>query len=85
MKIIKILQTHLKPFVGNLKKDGIIFQNENLGFGGIKYGLSDKSDYYIDKLIYGPFETQFEIKSEKNNYGKVIFGMPGKHNAHLML
>ena len=70
-----------KAFVGNLKKDGIIFQNENLGFGGYKYGLSDKSDYYIDKLIYGPFETQFEIKSYKNNYGKVIFGMPGKHNA----
>ena len=75
------LKNTFKAFVGNLKSDGIIFQNENLEFGGYKYGLSDKSDYYIDELFHGPFETEFEIKSEKNNFGKVVFGMPGKHNA----
>ena len=75
------LENTFKAFVGNLKKDGIIFQNENLGFNGYKYGFSDKSDYFIDKLIYKQNETEFEIKSKKNNYGKVIFRMPGKHNA----
>ena len=75
------LENTFKAFVGNLKKDGIIFQNENLGFNGYKYGFSDKSDYFIDKLIYKQNETEFEIKSKKNNYGKLIFRMPGKHNA----
>ena len=75
------LENTFKAFVGNLKKDGIIFQNENLGFNGYKYGFSDKSDYFIYKLIYKQNETEFEIKSKKNNYGKVIFRMPGKHNA----
>ena len=75
------LENTFKAFVGNLKKDGIVFQNENLGFNGYKYGFSDKSDYFIDKLIYEQNETEFEIKSKKNNYGKVIFRMPGKHNA----
>ena len=75
------LENTFKAFVGNLKKDGIIFQNENLGFNGYKYGLSDKSDYFIDKLIFKQNQTEFEIKSKKNNYGKVIFRMPGKHNA----
>ncbi|MFL2592641.1 MAG: UDP-N-acetylmuramate--L-alanine ligase [Flavobacteriaceae bacterium] len=75
------LKNTFKAFTGNLKRDGIIFHNENLEFGGYKYGLSDKSDYYIDELFHGPFETDFEIKSEKNNFGKVVFGMPGKHNA----
>ena len=75
------LENTFKAFVGNLKKDGIIFQNENLGFNGYKYGFSDKSDYFIYKLIYKQNETEFEIKSKKNNYGKLIFRMPGKHNA----
>ena len=43
--------------------------------------MNNESDYFIDKLIHGPFETQFEIKSQKNNYGKVVFKMPGEHNA----
>jgi len=75
------LKNTFKAFIGNLKRDGIIFQNENLEYKGYKYGLSDKSDYYIDELFHGPFETEFEIKSKKNNFGKVVFGMPGKHNA----
>ena len=75
------LKSTFKNFVGNLKKDGIVFQNENLEFDGCKYGLNNESDYFIDKLIHGPFETQFEIKSQKNNYGKVVFKMPGEHNA----
>ena len=75
------LKNTFKTFVGNLKKDGIVFQNENLGFDGCKYGFSNKSDFFVDKLIHGPFETHFEIKSQKNNYGKVVFKMPGEHNA----
>ncbi len=75
------LENTFKVFVGNLKRDGIIFQNENLGFNGYKYGLSDTSDYFIDNLVYEQNETKFEIKSKKNNYGKVIFRMAGKHNA----
>ena len=70
-----------KEFSCNLKKDGVLFYNENLDFDGISFGLKSKSDLQIMNFVQYEDKSVFDLKANDKTYKKIEFKMIGIHNA----
>ena len=49
--------------------------------GGISYGWSRENDFSANIIELRPAQTEFEVFADKELLGKVVLGIPGKHNV----
>ena len=68
-------------FTDNIKSKGLLFSNENTLLGGISYGFSSESEYFISNYSSAKYSSFFDINHNGSLIASVKFNMPGKHNA----
>jgi UDP-N-acetylmuramate--alanine ligase len=49
--------------------------------GGVSYGWSRDNDFSANIIELRPAQTEFEVFADKEMLGKVVLGIPGKHNV----
>ena len=68
-------------FTDNIKSKGLLFSNEKTLLGGISYGFSSESEYFISNYSSAKYSSFFDINHNGSLIASVKFNMPGKHNA----
>ncbi|MDA7731388.1 UDP-N-acetylmuramate--L-alanine ligase [Flavobacteriaceae bacterium] len=68
-------------FTDNIKSKGLLFSNEKTLLGGISYGFSSESEYFISNYLSAKYSSFFDINHNGSLIASVKFNMPGKHNA----
>ena len=68
-------------FTDNIKPKGLLFSNEQTLLGGISYGFSSESEYFISNYSSAKYSSFFDINHNGSLIASVKFNMPGKHNA----
>ena len=68
-------------FTDNIKSKGLLFSNEKTLLGGISYGFSSESEYFISNYSSVKYSSFFDINHNGSLIASVKFNMPGKHNA----
>ena len=68
-------------FTDNIKPKGLLFSNEKTLLGGISYGFSSESEYFISNYSSAKYSSFFDINHNGSLIASVKFNMPGKHNA----
>ena len=68
-------------FTDNIKSKGLLFSNEKTLLGGISYGFSSESEYFISNYSSAKYSSFFDINHNGSLIASVKLNMPGKHNA----
>ena len=68
-------------FTDNIKSKGLLFSNEKTLLGGISYGFSSESEYFISNYSSAKYSSFFDINHNGSLIASIKFNMPGKHNA----
>ena len=68
-------------FTDNIKSKGLLFSNEKTLLGGISYGFSSESEYFISNYSSAKYSSFFDINHNGSLIASVKFNMHGKHNA----
>ncbi|MDA9827263.1 UDP-N-acetylmuramate--L-alanine ligase [Flavobacteriaceae bacterium] len=68
-------------FTDNIKSKGLLFSNEKTLLGGISYGFSSESEYFISNYSSAKYSSFFDINHNGSLIASVKFNMPGTHNA----
>ena len=74
------LKKSFNQFKNNIKKDGVLFVNDQISMNGLTYGFDLKSDYFISNYRVDDEVAHFDINFKKS-ITSIQFKMQGKHNA----
>ncbi len=74
------LKKSFNLFKNNIKKDGVLFVNDQISMNGLTYGFDLKSDYFISNYRVDNQVAHFDINFKKSIIS-IRFQMQGKHNA----
>ncbi len=74
------LKKSFNQFKNNIKKDGVLFVNDQISMNGLTYGFNLKSDYFISNYRVDDEVAHFDINFKKS-ITNIQFKMKGKHNA----
>ena len=74
------LKKSFNQFKNNIKKDGVLFVNDQISMNGLTYGFDLKSDYFISNYRVDDEVAHFDINFKKSIIS-IQFKMQGKHNA----
>jgi UDP-N-acetylmuramate--alanine ligase len=74
------LKKSFNQFKNNIKKDGVLFVNDQISMNGLTYGFDLKSDYFISNYRVDDEVAHFDINFKKS-ITSIQFKMHGKHNA----
>ena len=74
------LKKPFNQFKNNIKKDGVLFVNDQISMNGLTYGFDLKSDYFISNYRVDNQVAHFDINFKKSIIS-IRFQMQGKHNA----
>ena len=74
------LKKSFNQFKNNIKKDGVLFVNDQIPMNGLTYGFSSNSNYFISNYRVDDEVAHFDINFKKSIIS-IQFKMQGKHNA----
>ena len=74
------LKKSFNQFKNNIKKDGVLFVNDQIPMNGITYGFNSNSNYFISNYRVDDEVAHFDINFKKSIIS-IQFKMQGKHNA----
>ncbi len=74
------LKESFNQFKNNIKKDGILFVNDQIPMNGMTYGFNSNSNYFISNYRVNDEVAHFDINFKKS-ITSIQFKMHGKHNA----
>ena len=74
------LKKSFNQFKNNIKKDGVLFVNDQIPMNGITYGFNSNSNYFISNYRVDDEVAHFDINFKKS-ITSIQFKMQGKHNA----
>ena len=74
------LKKSFNQFINNIKKDGVLFVNDQIPMNGITYGFNSNSNYFISNYRVDDEVAHFDINFKKS-ITSIQFKMQGKHNA----
>ena len=74
------LKKSFNQFKNNIKKDGVLFVNDQIPMNGMTYGFNSNSNYFISNYRVNDEVAHFDINFKKSIIS-IQFKMQGKHNA----
>ena len=74
------LKKSFNQFKNNIKKDGVLFVNDQIPMNGMTYGFNSNSNYFISNYRVDDEVAHFDINFKKS-ITSIQFKMQGKHNA----
>ena len=74
------LKESFNQFKNNIKKDGVLFVNDQIPMNGMTYGFNSNSNYFISNYRVNDEVAHFDINFKKS-ITSIQFKMQGKHNA----
>ena len=74
------LKKSFNQFKNNIKKDGVLFVNDQIPMNGVTYGFNSNSNYFISNYRVDDEVAHFDINFKKSIIS-IQFKMQGKHNA----
>ena len=74
------LKKSFNQFKNNIKKDGVLFVNDQIPMNGMTYGFNSNSNYFISNYRVDDEVAHFDINFKKSIIS-IQFKMQGKHNA----
>lgn len=74
------LKKSFNQFKNNIKKDGVLFVNDQIPMNGMTYGFNSNSNYFISNYRVNDEVAHFDINFKKS-ITSIQFKMQGKHNA----
>ena len=74
------LKKSFNQFKNNIKKDGVLFVNDQIPMNGMTYGFNSNSNYFISNYRINDEVAHFDINFKKS-ITSIQFKMQGKHNA----
>ena len=74
------LKKSFNQFKNNIKKDGVLFVNDQIPMNGMTYGFNSNSNYFISNYRVIDEVAHFDINFKKS-ITSIQFKMQGKHNA----
>ena len=74
------LKKSFNQFKNNIKKDGVLFVNDQIPMNGMTYGFNSNSKYFISNYRFDDEVAHFDINFKKS-ITSIQFKMQGKHNA----
>ncbi len=74
------LKESFNQFKNNIKKDGVLFVNDQIPMNGMTYGFNSNSNYFISNYRVDDEVAHFDINFKKS-ITSIQFKMQGKHNA----
>lgn len=74
------LKKSFNQFKNNIKKDGVLFVNDQIPMNGVTYGFNSNSNYFISNYRVDDEVAHFDINFKKS-ITSIQFKMQGKHNA----
>ena len=74
------LKKSFNQFKNNVKKDGVLFVNDQIPMNGLTYGFNSNSNYFISNYRVDNQVPHFDINFKKSIIS-IQFKMQGKHNA----
>lgn len=74
------LKKSFNQFKNNIKKDGVLFVNDQIPMNGMTYGFNSNSNYFISNYRVNDQVAHFDINFKKS-ITSIQFKMQGKHNA----
>ncbi len=74
------LKESFNQFKNNIKKDGVLFVNDQISMNGLTYGFNSNSNYFISNYRVNDEVAHFDINFKKS-ITSIQFKMQGKHNA----
>jgi len=74
------LKKSFNQFINNIKKDGVLFVNDQIPMNGMTYGFNSNSNYFISNYRVDDEVAHFDINFKKSIIS-IQFKMQGKHNA----
>lgn len=74
------LKKSFNQFKNNIKKDGVLFVNDQIPMNGMTYGFNSNSNYFISNYRVDDEVAHFDINFKKSIIS-IRFQMQGKHNA----
>ena len=74
------LKKSFNQFKNNIKKDGVLFVNDQIPMNGMTYGFNSNSNYFISNYRVDDEVALFDINFKKS-ITSIQFKMQGKHNA----
>ena len=74
------LKKSFNQFKNNIKKDGVLFVNDQIPMNGMTYGFNSNSNYFISNYRFDDEVAHFDINFKKS-ITSIQFKMQGKHNA----
>ena len=74
------LKKSFNQFKKNIKKDGVLFVNDQIPMNGMTYGFNSNSNYFISNYRVNDEVAHFDINFKKS-ITSIQFKMQGKHNA----
>ena len=74
------LKKSFNQFKNNIKKDGVLFVNDQIPMNGMTYGFNSNSNYFISNYRVDDEVAHFDINFKKSII-RIQFKMQGKHNA----